>query len=293
MIKSIHRAYAAGYVDGDGCFHLGKTVKKFISSVTIVSTNRDILNWFQNIWGGTIHAKKQILNQKIVYHLVQKKRPSCYFTQSIQFYLIEKFDEALIYMKFNHGEDEQKKLACIDELKHLKNSTNLVSEKMKLELQWIKLSIEPTEENYAYLAGFIDAECCLGIQKYKSKNKPNYLYKIQIQCNNTKAPIFKWLLERFGGQIHFIDRNSKDPNQRNQLTWRLSSKALSKIINKIYPFLKYKKPVCKELLKFYKTTLPNGGARHTEQFRESYAKVLKIREAIFNKVHRLNLKGTN
>jgi hypothetical protein len=79
--------------------------------------------------------------------------------------------------------------------------------------------------------------------------------------------------------------------RKNQLVWRLTGRSLSQVLDKIYPFLKHKKPVCKQLMKFYSTTLPNGGARHTEIFRSQYIKVLKIRESIVAKVHKLNLKG--
>ena len=44
-------------------------------------------------------------------------------------------------------------------------------------------------------------------------------------------------------------------------------------------------------MKFYQTTLKNGGARHTEEFRTSYAKIIEEREKIIHKVHQLNKKG--
>jgi hypothetical protein len=154
-----------------------------------------------------------------------------------------------------------------------------------------KNTIVPTEEDFAYLAGFIDAECCFCIQRYRCNNNQNFLYKILLQCNNTKTPVFKWLLQRFGGQIHFIDKNSFDKNQRNQLCWRLSSKSLTKILSKIFPYLVHKKPVCEKIIEFSKTILPNGGARHTDIFRSSYQSVLRKREEIVKEVHKLNQKG--
>ena len=98
-------------------------------------------------------------------------------------------------------------------------------------------------------------------------------------------------MQKFGGQLHFVDRMSKNDNHLNQLQWTLSGKALSKILPSINQYLRYKKPVCEELMKFYATTLKNGGARHTDTFRDSYAEILKIREQIVHEVHRLNKKG--
>ena len=54
------RAYAAGYVDGDGCIYLGKTIQKpkmitvYEYSVQIVSVKRPVLDQFKNVWGGYI-----------------------------------------------------------------------------------------------------------------------------------------------------------------------------------------------------------------------------------------------
>lgn len=73
--------------------------------------------------------------------------------------------------------------------------------------------------------------------------------------------------------------------------WRISGKALSKILSKICPFLKYKQPVCEKLMEFYKTTLSNGGDRQSKAFKQSYAKVLTRRADIKNQVHLLNAKG--
>lgn len=224
------------------------------------------------------------------------KKDGLRFTQIIKPYLVEKIDEARIFINFvisNSSVRNIHRQCLIEQINSIKNSTNLVSASHKEEFETARNTISPTIEDFAYLAGFIDAECCLGIQKYRSKNKPNYLYKIQLQCNNTKAPVFKWLLERFGGQIHFIDRSIKFINHRDQLAWRLTSASLSNILSKIHPFLKYKKPVCEELIKFTNITLPNGGARHTEKFRDAYAKILEERECIVNQIHILNQKGTN
>jgi len=286
-------AYAAGYIDGDGCFHIRKQQSKFVNHFIITSTNRNVLAWFKKTFGGTISSakKNQPKKHKPLYQFSIKKKIGIPFTESIIPYLIEKIEEAKVFIDFANSKSIDERILLISKMNILKNSTNLVSKNMKIEFESLRKTIDPSQEDFSYLAGFIDAECCLGIQRYRSKNKPNFIYKIQLQCNNTKAPVFKWLLQRFGGQIHFIDRNTKDITQRNQLTWRLSSAALANILSEIYPFLKYKKPVCEELMKFYKTTLPNGGARHTDEFRGDYARAIEDRENIVRKVHLLNLKG--
>ncbi len=100
-------------------------------------------------------------------------------------------------------------------------------------------------------------------------------------------------MEKFGGQVHFVERRSKNINHRDFLTWRLSSETLGKLLPKVLPYLKHKKPVCAELMNFYKTTVPLAGniSRNSPKFKEFYSDILKTRDLLFHKVHDLNRKG--
>jgi len=68
--KQTNYAYAAGYVDGDGCFYIGKILPKrrlsykFPVSIVVVSVNINILNIFKNLYGETIKIREEII-QKI------------------------------------------------------------------------------------------------------------------------------------------------------------------------------------------------------------------------------------
>jgi len=297
--KQTDYAYIAGYIDGDGCFNIERRIVKYVMSfkfpqaIIISSVNMEVLEWCKSNWGGSIHTQKIVpKNNKPLHRYTLRKFRAIPFTKKTLPHLVEKIEEADIFLRFANSKCNAERFKLISKIKIIKDVSNLVSKHHKKEFEQYKNTIKPSEEDFAYLSGFIDAECSLNIQKYKPKERPNYVYKIILQCNNTKAPIFKWLLERFSGQIHFIDRLTHQKARKNQLTWRLSGKALSKLLPKIYPFLKHKKPVCEALIDFYNTTLPNGGARHTEIFRSQYADVIKIREEIVTKVHKLNLKGT-
>lgn len=300
QITNTQLAYIAGYIDGDGCFDIRKelyknrTNSKYPATIIISSVNPEVLYWIHSIFGGSIQHNSRIKfpGRKSIYYYHLKKTESPYLAQKIIPYLVEKIDEAKTFINFATSKSIDERNDHIKSMKILKESTNLVSPMHKIEFEALRNTIIPTEEDFAYLAGFIDAECNLGIQKYKPKGRPNYTYKILLQCNNTKAPAFKWLLQRFGGNIHFINRNEADSSRRNQLAWRLSGRALEPILSRIYVFLRHKKPVCEELIKFYATTLPNGGARHTETFRNAYSQVVEEREIIVDRIHKLNLKGT-
>lgn len=290
-------AYIAGYIDGDGCFYIGKTnakhriTPKYQMSIIISSVNIGILHIFKEQYGGSISSRKPIKDHKPLHYWSLRKNDSLILCSYIEKYIIEKRDQLELYKQFASIENIQELNRIIFEMSIIKETGHLVAKSHKAMLNSFKNTIIPNEEDFAYLAGFIDAECNFGIQKYKPKDKPNYVYKILLQFNNTKFPVFKWLVERFGGQIYFINRISNGYSRKNQLSWRLSGKALFKILDKIHPFIHHKKPVLEKLIEFHNTTLKNGGARHTQIFREEYASIIKKREEIVNTIHLLNSKG--
>lgn len=295
MIKSTDLAYAAGYTDGDGCFHIGiintENRIKFRYLFIINSTEIENVQWFQKTFGGTLTTKRKFKeNHKPLHRYVLKGKEFDIF-KKVESFLVEKLEEFKIFDKFRNPIYRLEREDLIIQMNNLKDNANLIPKSIKQNLESIRNTINPTIEDYAYLAGFIDAECCLNIQKYIPKNRHNPVYKIQLQCNNTKSPCFYWISRRFGGQFHFIDR-SKYKNNRNQMCWRLSAASLNAILEKILPFLKHKKPVCEELIKFYKTTITCGHiSPNSPLFEEFYHPIRQLREEIFHKIQFLNKKG--
>jgi len=295
MIKITDLAYAAGYTDGDGCFHIGKVHSenriRYRALFIINTTEIENVQWFQEIFGGTISTKpRRKSNHKVIYRYVLKGK-EIEKTDLFSEFLQEKHYEWALFKFFRQCQIDSKD-GFIEEMKEHKDCSNLFTHSLKESFENQRKTIKPSEQDFAYLAGFIDAECCLNIQKSIPKNRPNPTYKIQLQCNNTKSPTFEWIAKRFGGQFHFIDR-SKYRNNRNQMTWRLSAAELYPVLKGILPFLKHKKPVCEEMIKFYKTIVPleNTVSRNSPKFKEFYQPILNERELIFHKIQTLNKKG--
>jgi len=296
MIKSTDLAYAAGYSDGDGCFYIGKHFSenrtRFTRKFIINTTEIENVQWFQRIFGGDILTKKSIqCNHKPLHRYVLKGENLESF-KGVEKFLIEKKNEFYKFNEFISYLSSAEKQTLIMEMKILKKESNIVTVSIKEELSSIRNTIIPTIEDFAYLAGFIDAECCLSIQRNCPKNKPNPTFKIQLQCGNTKIPCFYWISPRFGGQFHFIDK-SKYINRRNVMMWVLSSASLFPILKGVCPFLNHKKPVCEQLIKFYETTLKKEGvmSRNNPLFKEFYKPILQLREEIFHNIQCLNKKG--
>ena len=302
MTEQTDLAYTAGYIDGDGCFHLrkqifkGKKRPKYVARLIVSSVNPAVLHWFKKTFGGTVNQikrKSMPKGHKPQYRFIfENKSFKKLCIPVVNLYLIEKRVEAAWFYNFITAKFNEDKECCIKEIQKEKHEFGMVLPSHKQKFEASRGTIPFTELDFAYLAGFIDAECCLGIQRYKPKGKPNPVYKICLQCNNTKYPFFKWALERFGGQIHFIERQ-KAMGQRDQLCWRLSAASLLPILEGVHPYLKHKRPVCQELINFYKTTVPleKTISRNSPDFSEFYRPILEERERIFHRVQILNKKG--
>jgi hypothetical protein len=112
MITNTELAYAAGYIDGDGCFNISKYLRKYRAYIIISSTNKNVLDWFKENFGGGISSPKKIIlgreRHKPVYYFVMAKKQGVVFTKSIIRFLVEKSEEAKVFIAYcgsiNHEE---------------------------------------------------------------------------------------------------------------------------------------------------------------------------------------------
>lgn len=305
MFNVFDLAYAAGYIDGDGCFYIGtyqstnSTVYEY--SIQVCSVKKESTEWLKEKFGGSIRIKEAKGNRKIPYVWTIKGQESVDFAQALLPYLIEKQPECEIYIEFGltiiHNDFQPLKdegildrAALIKNMRHIRHNEGLMTEKIAQELKII-IGICHTQRDVAYLAGLIDAEGCFRVKKWNVKNKPNPIYTICLEIGNTKKYFFRELLSKFGGSLNYIE--AKSDNRRNSAIWTVSAKRLNYLLDRIHSFIKIKKPVCEKIIEFYKTNLPNGGDRHSESFKKRYQDIRQLREQIVSEIHILNAKGHN
>jgi len=120
---------------------------------------------------------------------------------------------------------------------------DFVTEELINKIKSTKPSIIPTDQDFAYLAGLIEAEGTFRIKSWKPPDKPNKVYHTSLEIGNTRYPIFPWLMDRFGGNISFVHIKR---NKRAVAIWSLQSKSLLIILNRILCFFSglEKKQVC-------------------------------------------------
>jgi hypothetical protein len=249
-------AYAAGYIDGDGCFYIGeiKTSPFYQDTFSIVSTHIDNIEWFKDHFDGTIQVKTSRQKNRLPsYHFVFNKE-GYKFLPRIRPFLVEKGAECDIFLKFRNPLFHKDRTSFVKTMKILKEKSNTILYSLKTDIESIRNTDVVSDMDYAYLAGFIDAECSLDINKTMQKRGKNPTYRAQLQCNNTKSPFFYWASKKFGGQFHFLDK-SHLPNCRNQMLWRISSLQLDPILEGILPFLVHKKPICQKMIELRKLIL--------------------------------------
>lgn len=105
----------------------------------------------------------------------------------------------------------------------------------------------------AYMAGFFDGEGCITFQKVSS-GKHTVTYSPMVGVSNNNFELMAELQNKFGGKLY--KRTPKNPN--HSVNWFLSftsRKLMLEFLERIYPFLKSKKPQAETAIKFLKSRL--------------------------------------
>lgn len=286
-MNSTDFAYAAGYIDGDGCFQIGN--QTWGSHLVIVSVRKESITWFLDTFDGSCRAiKPRTKNRCISYHFRFSDK-GLKSLNEINKYLVEKKQECFLFQEYRNSKGKILKDPFVEKMKFLKEKDGLILSSIKEELTSIRNTISPTKEDFAYLAGYIDAECSLDINKRMQSKGKTFTYRPQLQCNNTKSPFFYWASARFGGQFHFLDK-SHIPNCRNQIIWRISNSQLDPILEGVYPFLISKKPLCQMIKELRKLTFKGNGrmSPNHPNFSEWYETISKSRQSIYENSRHFN-----
>lgn len=260
-MKETDYAYAAGYIDGDGCFQVGN--QKWGSHLVVVSTRKDPIIWFAERFDGSIRViQPRTTNRSPSYHFRFSNKGLDQLSE-IQKYLVEKRCECISFRDFRYAFGEKEKSFHIDVMKDLKQKFGIIHDTIKHELDSVKKTENPTKNDFAYLAGYVDAECSLDISRTLQKRGKNFTYRPQLQCNNTKSPFFYWASKKFGGQFHFLNK-AHIPNCRNQMLWRISNLQIDSILEGIHPFLISKKLICEKMMEM-RTKIISGDRSNREE----------------------------
>lgn len=136
------------------------------------------------------------------------------------------------------------------------------------------------KEKLAYLAGLIDGEGSIYLQKTTNKNG-NIRYDMRFNITNTNQILCKWLQENFGGLVY--SRKGCNERCKPRFEWVASRKLFDILSIQILPFLTIKKPQVELAIQFRKT--------FTKINKKPSIDLVNFREECFHKMRSLNKKG--
>lgn len=93
-----------------------------------------------------------------------------------------------------------------------------------------------------YFAGFFDGEGYVGLLK---RTRGKYIeHFVQLSIGQKDGAIMDWIKLNIGGNIYFVKRDGS-------YYWTSSNQSAYKILKRIIPYLKYKKPQAELAIKFF------------------------------------------
>lgn len=126
----------------------------------------------------------------------------------------------------------------------------------------------------AYLAGLIDGEGCIRIDRGRLWNRArtgwHWRYKLVVRIAMCAQPTLLWVQQQFGGKVYARSTNSMKclgARARQQWVWVCAERQAEEIIHAILPFLQNKKTEAKLALQFRKL-VPAPGTKSSLEIRE-------------------------
>ena len=94
----------------------------------------------------------------------------------------------------------------------------------------------PSDNDFAYLAGIIDGEGCIGV--YPTAYA---WYRATLTVGSTSKDLIVWLHDNFGGSVHNASRAGQYGNNKANQAWQMSGKKLATLLERVEPLLIIKK----------------------------------------------------
>ena len=264
-------SYLAGLVDGDGYF----VVAKDFRTPRIVHPYYRTTLGVQQLWpGNALRLFAAVFDGKVTQWpssagarmaRSQLHGHKCHAaTRKLLPYLLVKRDQALISLEVGRlrREAQAKSTECYARLEAARetalslNDGSWIGSGKPLPVAAVLRGYDrlgPTalgwtrREVHAYLAGIIDSDGNLRVEKKRVRRMLAPLYRINIRCAQVvPSPAVALLAKTFGG--HLAVRKSRMPNQRDLVLWSLHDRAAMRALEALAPYLLVKQAEANLLL---------------------------------------------
>ena len=158
-MKETEKAYAAGYIDGDGYIGITAIGKRpfFDKSISVNSCDFENISWLSSKFNGRIRRNKLSHKKRMDSFVFTFSHDSFTDFYEIIPYLVEKKEQANLFKRFSYSiPHEERKFLC-EAIKENKRKADLFHTSHKECLTNIRNTINPSETDFAWLAGFIDS----------------------------------------------------------------------------------------------------------------------------------------
>lgn len=150
-----------------------------------------------------------------------------------------------------------------------------------------------SERDLGYIAGIIDGEGCIYIDRFKDKRKTHGRYqhvlRIKVAMTDFIVPLFFY--EAFGGSYRRYQYNGESKTQsKDTHIWGIGGDKAKKILELIWPYLKIKRKQAEVGILFEtKKQRRNALGKYKPLLSKDYLE----REEIYTQFRILNKKGAN
>lgn len=154
-------------------------------------------------------------------------------------------------------------------------------------MPWTEADVAPAD--WAYLAGIIDGEGCLGVYTRRKRNRPGdalrVTYRPRLQVANTSEALMRWLEVRFGGVVREVPRKK---HWKRCFTWNSTDVAVIRsIAANCLPYLVIKAEQARLVLDFpYR-------AKVNQWDPAGVAALAAVKHDLYERTLALNARGAN
>lgn len=298
MIDTETLAYAAGFIDAEGCIHVSllrpskanrRVTPRYDLFLKVSNTDLPVLEWLKSTFGGAI-VKHHSRNENRVgnkwstawhWQVSGKSAQDC--LELMLPYLKIKKQQAIAaveFQDFNQKYQARFQANREQEVINRRESYRQQINSMTRTKQSWTCDVSDITINTAYAAGLFDGEGSVLILAEQDAK-----HRLRIKVANTDHAVINWLQSIFGGisNDNLSPTRKRKPNEKDAWEWRLNGKEAGQFLVLISPFLKIKREQARIAIEFqeYAQTLPYGYTRtegvfeHCETYRVQVANLKK------------------
>jgi LAGLIDADG endonuclease len=133
-----------------------------------------------------------------------------------------------------------------------------------------------TEQEKAYIAGFIDGEGCITVCQRKSPTNPElFRFQVRLIVTNSNIDVLNWMAERTGvGRVISPTWKAYKANWKPIHRWEVWSMNAKAVLTEIMPYLQIKKDIAETIMNF---PIVKGGYRIDKVYQSQLTSLEKIR----------------